>query len=393
MAEEPITPPDAVDAPTPRRPVRWVRGLLLTVLGLAVAIGALVLALDTGPGRRFIAEQLAGYQLKSGLKLRVARIDGSIYGKAVLRGVEVYDTKRVFLTASTVDLDWRPLRFLANRLDIRDLVIRRGELRSLPVLNPGDPDDPLLPAFDIRIDRLRADGFVIRQGIAGARRVGNIAGKVDIRSGRVLVDARAALTDGTDRLAVTLDAMPDQNRLMIDADVTAPANGAIAAIAGMNQDLTASIKGRGDWDFWQGKLAATWGPGELAAIDINQREGNVRMTGYVRPAPLIGTQMARALGPAVGLSANGTLDARVLSGTLALAAQAGTLNAEGAVDLGENRFDGLELVALLTRPQLLAPGLEARNLRGAITLDGAFTDLAAPYRLTADRLALAGVSA
>ncbi|WP_439467996.1 translocation/assembly module TamB domain-containing protein [Blastomonas fulva] len=393
MAEEPITPPDAVDAPTPRRPVRWVRGLLLTVLGLAVAIGALVLALDTGPGRRFIAEQLAGYQLKSGLKLRVARIDGSIYGKAVLRGVEVYDTKRVFLTASTVDLDWRPLRFLANRLDIRDLVIRRGELRSLPVLNPGNPDDPLLPAFDIRIDRLRADGFVIRQGIAGARRVGNIAGKVDIRSGRVLVDARAALTDGTDRLAVALDAMPDQNRLMIDADVTAPTNGAIAAIAGMNQDLTASIKGRGDWDFWQGKLAATLGPGELAAIDINQREGNVRMTGYVRPAPLIGTQMARALGPAVGLSANGTLDARVLSGTLALAAQAGTLNAEGAIDLGENRFDGLELVALLTRPQLLAPGLEARNLRGAITLDGAFTDLAAPYRLTADRLALAGVSA
>jgi translocation and assembly module TamB len=393
MADDSISTAEDTASVAPRRPIRWVRGLLLMVLGLAVAIGALVLALDTGPGRRFLAEQLAGYELKSGLKLRVARIDGSIYGRAVLRGVEVYDTRRVFLTASTVDLDWRPFSFLANRLDIRDLEIRRGELRSLPVLNPGDPDDPLLPAFDIRIDRLRADGFVIRQGIAGARRVGNVSGKVDIRSGRVLVDARAALRDGTDRLAVTIDAMPDQNRLMIDADIDAPADGAIAAVTGLKQDLSATIKGRGDWDFWQGKLAAKLGPGELAALDIDQREGNVRLNGFVRPAPLIGAQMARALGPAVGVSARGTLDARVLSGTLALAAQAGTLNAEGAIDLGENRFDGVELVALLTRPQLLAPGLDARNLRGTMTLDGSFSDLTAPYRLTADRLAMAGVSA
>lgn len=401
MADDAI--PEAADAKLPsgeeqrsvprRRPKRWVRAVVLALLGLAVAMVALVMALDTGPGRRFLAEQLAGYELKSGLKLRVERIDGSIYGKAVLRGVQVYDTRRVFFTASAVDLDWRPFRFLANRLDIRDLVIRQGVLRSLPELNPGDPDDPLLPPFDIRIDRLRADGLVIREGIAGARRVANIAGKVDIRSGRVLVNARAALTDGTDRLALVIDAIPDQNRLMIDADVSAPANGAIATIAGLGQDFTASIKGRGDWDFWQGRLVATLGNGELAALDIDQREGNVRLGGTVRPAPLIGTQMVRALGPAVGVWARGTLDARVLSGTLALAAQAGTVTANGAIDLGENRFDGVDMVALVTRPQLLVPGLDARNLRAAVTLDGAFTDLAAPYRVTADLLALAGVSA
>lgn len=394
MADEPIAA-QANDAvrPTPRQPVRWVRWLSLALLALVLAIGALVLALDTGPGRRFVAEQLAGYELKSGLRMRVARIEGSIYGKAVLRGVELYDSRRVFFTASTVDLDWRPFRFLRNRLDIRDLVIRRGELRSLPELRPGNPDDPLLPPFDIRIDRLRADGLVIRQGIAGARRVGNVAGKVDIRSGRVLVDARAALTDGTDRLAINIDAMPEQNRLMIDAEIDAPANGAIAAIAGLNQDLAATIKGRGDWDFWAGRLIARLGEGELAALDINQREGNVRIGGYVRPAPMIGTSMARVLGPAIGVSARGTLDARVLSGTLALAAQAGTLSAEGAIDLGNNRFNDVELLAQLTRPQLLAPGLDARNLRGAITLNGSFTDLTAPYRVAADRLAIAGVSA
>ena len=390
---DPAEPVMVEPAAPPRRRVRWGRGLLIGVLVLAGLVAALFYGLDTGPGRRFVAEQIAGYKLKSGLSLRVARIDGSIYGKAVLRGVELRDTRRVFFTASSVDLDWRPFRFLNNRLDIRDLVIRRGELRSLPVLNPGDPDDPLLPAFDIRIDRLRADGLVIREGVAGPRRVANLAGKVDIRSGRVLVDARAALADGTDRLAVKIDAMPEQNRLEIDGDVVAPAGGAIAALSGLTRDLAASVKGRGDWDFWQGRLIASLGDAELTSLAIDQREGEVRIRGSVRPQPLIGDGFARALGPAIGVVARGTLDARVLSGMIALAGQAGTVNARGAVDLGENRFDSVELMAELSRPQLLAPGLDARNLRARMTLDGRFADLTAPYRLSADRVALAGASA
>ncbi len=392
MADEAI--PTTVEQAAPQaRPVRWLRGLMIGVLVLAGLGAALLFGLDSGPGRRLVAEQIASYQLKSGLSLRVARIDGSIYGKAVLRGVELRDTKRVFFTASAVDLDWRPFSFLRNRLDIRDLVLRRGELRSLPELNPGDPDDPLLPAFDIRIDRLRADGLVIRQGIAGPRRVANLAGRVDIRSGRVLVDARASLADGTDRLTVKIDAMPDQNRLQIDGDVSAPASGAIAALAGLKQDMAASIKGQGDWDFWQGRLLARLGNRELSALDINQREGEVRIRGFVRPGPLIGDSFARMLGPAVGVVARGTLDARVLSGMIALAGQAGTANAKGAIDLGENRFDNVELLAALSRPGLLADGLEARNLRATVTLNGPFGDLEAPYRLSADRVALAGVSA
>ena len=400
MAEETVPPPSEPLPDLPpgpigsrRKPVRWLRGLLMGVLLLAALGAAILFGLDSGPGRRFIADQIAGYELKSGLSLRVARIDGSIYGKAVLRGVELRDTKRIFFTASVVDLDWRPFRFLSNRLDIRELDIRRCELRSLPELKPGDPGDPLLPDFDIRIDRLQADGLVIRQGVAGPRRIANLAGRVDIRSGRVLVDARAALADGTDRLAVSIDAMPDQNRLMIDGELVAPADGAIAALSGLRQDLAGSIKGRGDWDFWQGRLVARLGDRELTSLDVNQREGQVRIRGFVRPEPLIGNRFARALGPAIGVVARGTLDQRVLSGMVALAGRAGTVNAEGAIDLGQNRFDNVEILAAMSQPQWLADGLEARNLRATVTLDGAFGDLEAPYRMSADRIALAGVSA
>lgn len=393
--EDAAQPPqgDPLVQPSRTSKVRWLRGLAISVLGLATLVAAILFGLDTGPGRRLVAGQIAGYQLKSGLSLRVARIEGSIYGKAVLRGVQLRDTRGVFFTASAVDLDWRPLRFISNRLDIRDLVIERGDLRSLPQLNPGDPDDPLLPAFDIRIDRLRADGLVIRQGVAGPRRVANIAGRVDIRSGRVLVDARAALADGSDRLAVKIDAMPDQNRLMIDGDVMARAGGAIAALSGLTQDLVASIKGQGDWDFWQGRLTAQLGQAELTSLAVEQREGQARIRGIVRPQPLIGNSLTRAIGPAMGVFARGTLDARILSGAAAIAGAAGTVSAQGAIDLGENRFDDVAVLAAVTRPELLASGLDARNLRGSMTLDGSFANFTAPYRLSAERVAVAGVFA
>ena len=59
--------------------------------------------------------------------------------------------KGVFLTVPRAEIDWRPLAWANNRLDIRSLVVRRGELKRLPELNPGDPDSPMLPGFDIEI--------------------------------------------------------------------------------------------------------------------------------------------------------------------------------------------------------------------------------------------------
>ena len=68
------------------------------------------------------------------------------------------------------------------------------------------------------------------------------------------------------------------------------------SLAGLKQDLAASIKGQGDWDFWQGRLLARLGNRELSALDINQREGEVRIRGFVRPEPLIGSSFARKRG-------------------------------------------------------------------------------------------------
>jgi translocation and assembly module TamB len=120
------------------RVLRWAG------IGLA-AIAALLLALiwlaDTDIGHRFIIDRIAAQQPKSGLRISIGRIDGSIYGKATLRQVRLSDPKGVFFVTSEARLDWTPWRWVsANALDIDELVLPQATLFRLPKLNPGDPD-------------------------------------------------------------------------------------------------------------------------------------------------------------------------------------------------------------------------------------------------------------
>jgi len=389
MADDAAPEPVQPDAP-PSRPGAWRWGRRLAT-GLALVVLLLVvvgLALDTGPGRRFLADRIAGFELSSGLKLRIGRIDGSIYGAAVLRDVALLDTRRVFFTAPEVRLDWRPLAWAQNRLDIRELVIRRGRLRALPQLNPADPDAPLLPGFDIRIDRLRAAGLVIDKGVAGSRRVANITGSADIRDGRAMIDLDTRLADGSDRLVLTLDAVPDADRLALKADLAAPKGGAIATLAGIDGDLSGRLAGSGRWTRWRGRLTADLGAVRLATIGIAARSGQVTLRGHADPTPLTGAVLDRMLGHRVGIAARGMLQDRVLRGEAGLAARAGRLGVRGGVDLGGNRFEALHAVLTVTRPGLLATGLSARDLTARLDLDGPFAGFTARYAAGADRLAL-----
>ncbi|MFD1959543.1 hypothetical protein ACFSHP_11725 [Novosphingobium panipatense] len=86
------------------RPSRWhrvrvraVKTLAFIVLGVTAFLVALVLGINTGPGRRFVADQIAALEFENGMRISVARIDGSLYGKMILRGLSVRDPRGEFL--------------------------------------------------------------------------------------------------------------------------------------------------------------------------------------------------------------------------------------------------------------------------------------------------------
>ncbi len=252
MTEAAAPPADA--APSSRR--RWGKRLGWALALLLAPFVLVATFLATPIGKRVVADQIAASAPASGLRFKIGRIEGDLYNKATLRQVEVSDPKGVFLTIPEVRLDWRPLNWLWSGLDIRELTTKRGRLTRLPELLPADPDAPLLPDFDIRVDKLAVEDLVIAKGVATPRdERANLTAKVDIRAGRALIDAQARL-GAQDRIVLLLDAVPNGDRFDLEGDYVAPAGGVLAGLAGLNTGYRARVAGDGTWKRWRGTAVA-----------------------------------------------------------------------------------------------------------------------------------------
>ena len=146
----------AEERPVRRR--RWLsgaaKGAVGLIVALLVALAALIGFLDTDAGHRFLADRIAALSPSSGLKIRVGRIEGSIWGDTLLRDVRLYDPQGLFAESPLIELDWRPTGWLTNRLIVDDLASKLVIVHRLPKLVPSDEPTPILPDFDIRIGRL-----------------------------------------------------------------------------------------------------------------------------------------------------------------------------------------------------------------------------------------------
>ena len=157
--------------------------MLALFLSLLILLAAGLVLLDTAPGHRFIVDRIAGIETASGLRIRIGRIDGSVFGKSKLRNVAVSDTRGVFLTAPVIELDWAPGAWLYNSLHIDRLYARQVRLTRLPKLKPTGRKGPILPGFDIHVGELSIRRLEIGPQVSGQPRVGTLRGKADIRGG------------------------------------------------------------------------------------------------------------------------------------------------------------------------------------------------------------------
>src|SRR5205085_3677600 len=182
-------------APRSRLRRDWPRRLLNELLALFIALlfllAGLLVLLDSAPGHRFIVDQLGRMETQSGLRIRIGRIDGSVFGKSQLRNVTVADGHGVFLTSPNIKLDWPPGAWLDNKLHVDSLTAERVSLIRLPRLKPTTHKGPILPGFDIHIGELRIDRLDIGAGVGGKARSGSVRGKADVNHGRALVELAA----------------------------------------------------------------------------------------------------------------------------------------------------------------------------------------------------------
>ncbi len=375
---------------------RWqhalVKYLLLLPLGLIAILAMAAGILDTGIGHRLLADVLAETELDNGMRVQIGRIDGSIYGRAILEDTVLRDLHGVFLKVPATTLDWRPFAWFTSGLDIHELTLRRGQLLRLPALRPGNPDGPLLPDFDIRIDRLAIERLTVAKGVLGVagssineeRHVDFHAG-IAIRKNLARITAQGRLGGG-DRLVALLDADRARNRFVVALDYAAPKGGLLAGLSGAQVDRTARIGGHGSWAQWHGQARITQAKQPLATLELDNHDGQFAASGQVWTFAFP-NEARRTMGAVVAVKAAGTLADKVLTGRLTAHSPLFDLSSQGGVDLAHDSLNGVALDVRLAPTDLFGAASHTYGTHLRARLDGAFVALTAPFTLTADRFA------
>lgn len=368
------------------------RGLTVAALALLVLIVAAVaglMALNTDPGRAFLTRQLPRLIApKSGLRIGIGRIDGSLYGRATLHDLTFSDPKGVFVRVPVAELDWRPGWLTAKRVEVNSLAAPEVDWLRLPKLEKTEAGGPILPNIDIRIRALRLDRIVAEPPVAGRRHVATLSGRADIKSGRALIDATARVLDGGDRLALKLDAAPDRDRFDIDARVAAPAPGLLTGLLGLAKPLDLTVAGDGKWSDWRGHADATVGKQALMALTVTGRDGKFALKGRVAPALVAGGMAARLTSEGLNVDATAALANRRVETRVALLSREVRANAGGVLDLAKGDYDGFRVDALLLRPEALLIGARLADAKLHMDLSGPLARPAVDFTAATPRLAV-----
>lgn len=366
--------------------MRVVKWALAGLLGLLLIVLVLAGLADTGPGHRFIADRIERLEPRSGLRIEIGAIEGSIYDEARIRGLKLSDPKGLFFEAPLIDLDWSPFAWLNNRLDIDRLHAKVATLHRLPKLNPGRPDAPILPEFDIRIASLALDRLEIGKGVSGKPRVGRLEGRADIADGRAVVDLAADAQQG-DHLVLKIDSRPDDNLFDVDLALDAPERGVFGAMIGTTRPVRLRLAGDGNWKAWKGNLFAHVSGKDAARLALTAQSGRYTLGGTITAADFLTGRLQRLSAPLVRVSGEATFLNRRLDGQFNLASAALAVSGNGVADLGKSSFDDLLVTARLLDPRAVMPTMRGQNVQLKARFDGAFATASFDYLLTAPQVA------
>jgi translocation and assembly module TamB len=380
----------AQEPPRRSRPRIWLARIAKTalalLLALAIGLAAFLAFLDTEAGHRFIVERIAAMTSETGLRIRIGRIDGSIYGRTQLKDVRLYDRDGLFAQSPRIDLDWRAIDYVFGNLTLNEVDADLVILHRLPRLNPPAGPRPLLPDYDVHLGRLDVRQLRVGAGVAGRERVGPLHAQAQIRSGRAMLALDFATRGGGDRLALRLDAEPDRDRFDLDARIDAPEGGVVGALLGTRRPLRLDLGGDGSWSRWIGNARLDLSGRRTADLQLRMTAGRFALRGWAAPAPFLEGRWQRLSSPRLRIAGSGLFSGRRIDGRLSLLSGAVRADARGIVDLAGARYDDVRIAARLTHPPAMFLNMTGRDIRLAALLDGGFGDARFVYRVTAPHM-------
>ena len=243
--------------------VRFLSYLIYAVIGLVLLVLAAFGAIQTPPGKALLARLASSLASSPGMEVTIEGLSGFIPSDLAIERITLADEDGTFATISNVRLAWSPFALLDRRIDIEALDAAKVEVLRRPVPPPPDPAPPAssssVPLLPVRIARLAVQDIVLAELVLGHAAELGLTASADLSAATraVALDFTLERRDAPGRVAGTAAYAPDSRRLDLDISAEEPAGGLIARAAGMDglPELTASLKGTGTLDQWDGQLA------------------------------------------------------------------------------------------------------------------------------------------
>lgn len=381
---------DVTTYPADAKP-NMIRTIWLSIVGivafLLIGIVGAAYWLDSDSGHEFIVDQIEDLEPEDGLRIKIGALNGSIFNRTKLQNVEISDPEGSFFTAGEIALDWSPLAWIFNELNISSAIISEARLERLPKLIPSVEEAPLLPAFDIYVGTFRIDNLSIGAAVAGEEQFADLVGALDITSGRAMLNLDAATTKSGDKIELIFNAEPEREKLELRADIDAPASGAIANYLGLSEAIRVTINGDGDWNQWDGQFIVDRNGQTAARTFIAGRDGVFGINSNVDNA-ILPAGIARRIG-APQLTINGTMTYGDGTAGIDLVAmsRAMAFSANGGINLTRSSLDAMRLETKLLDPSALLGNMRAQNLEIRALLNGKLSELRYQYLASAPQLA------
>jgi translocation and assembly module TamB len=379
----------------------WLKIGIITALSFFLFVGLLLaglyFGLNTGPGKRYIAAQIAKVEFQNGLKIGIGKIKGSIYGQMTVEDLTLSDTRGVFITVPNAAIDWRPLAYLKNHIDVRSFKAAKLNFSRQPILKPTNSNDPRLPDLDVDIRNFSIQKIDIDTAVMGQRYLATITGKAAIADRRAIISAKGstlstAMATGGDAFDLRLDAVPGDNRFDAALLLNAPADGLIAGLTGVAVLQSLSVTGKGNWANWRGALKANIGDDRVADLAILGQSGRFSAKGETNIGRWLPSSARGILNPVMQLDAAATLKSRTIDVDGAILSDSIAITSKGLIDLGNNRFSNLEFNLKMLKTGALSDNLSGQGIQAKALFNGQFAEPLVAYSIKAARISANGVT-
>lgn len=299
-----------------------IRYFLFTLAGLVLLLAVAFGALQTGPGKSFLASAASALASGNGLTVKISDIDGFVPANMGIGRIELADAKGPFAVIEGLNIAWSPLALASGMVSAEAIDARKVSLSRLPELPPApeSTSSPVLPRLDI--SRLTVPQIDIAAPVMGQAMQLSLAGSARLTDPAqgLFLDFALDRLDHAGKIGGKVVFVPGASTLDIDIAADEPEGGLIAGLAQIagRPPVHFAVKGKGSLDAFSASLAFT------AGTSIQARgEASIERAGEGQAVKLALTGEIAGLLPEAA--------APIFEGTTAI-------NAAFAVDAGQRVF-------------------------------------------------------